>query len=194
MDDHVAALLDEMHWSGIAHDARTSDRRNRFRNLDPASGALLGVLVRISRAQAVLELGTSNGYSTIWLADALHTTGGRLTSVDIDAARSGLAADNLQRAGLSAVVDLRIADAGDMLREAADAAYDVVFLDAERPAYASYWPDLLRILRPQGLLAVDNVLSHVADVRDFRTLVDATGGVTQALAPTRAGLLLVVKD
>ena len=194
MDDHVAALLDEMHWSGIAHDARTSDRRNRFRNLDPASGALLGVLVRISRAQAVLELGTSNGYSTIWLADALHTTGGRLTSVDIDAARSGLAADNLQRAGLSAVVDLRIADAGDMLREAADAAYDVVFLDAERPAYASYWPDLLRILRPQGLLAVDNVLSHVADVRDFRTLVDAVDGVTQALAPTRAGLLLVVKD
>ena len=194
MDDHVAALLDEMHWSGIAHDARTSDRRNRFRNLDPASGALLGVLVRISRAQAVLELGTSNGYSTIWLADALHTTGGRLTSVDIDAARSGLAADNLQRAGLSAVVDLRIADAGDMLREAADAAYDVVFLDAERPAYASYWPDLLRILRPQGLLAVDTVLSHVADVRDFRTLVDAVDGVTQALAPTRAGLLLVVKD
>ena len=194
MDDHVAALLDEMHWSGIAHDARTSDRRNRFRNLDPASGALLGVLVRISRAQAVLELGTSNGYSTIWLADALHTTGGRLTSVDIDAARSGLAADNLQRAGLSAVVDLRIADAGDMLREAADAAYDVVFLDAARPAYASYWPDLLRILRPQGLLAVDNVLSHVADVRDFRTLVDAVDGVTQALAPTRAGLLLVVKD
>jgi predicted O-methyltransferase YrrM len=193
MDNRVAKLLDEMHRAGAAHDARTANRGDRFRNLEPASGALLGVLVRAARAQAVLELGTSNGYSTIWLADALRTTGGHLTSVDIDAGRSALAAENLRQAGLCGIVDLRVADAADLLRQASDGAYDLVFLDAERPAYASYWPDLLKVLRPHGLLAVDNVLSHAADIGDFRALVDATDSVTQALAPTGAGLLLVVK-
>jgi predicted O-methyltransferase YrrM len=68
----------------------------------------------------------------------------------------------------------------------------MIFLDAERSAYANYWPDLLRVLRPGGLLAVDNVLSHAEEVRELRALVNAEERVSEALVPTGAGLLLMV--
>jgi predicted O-methyltransferase YrrM len=137
------------------------------------------------------ELGTSNGYSTIWLADAVRATGGKLTSVEIDAARSTEASSNLTRAGLQAHADLRVQDAADALHESADQQWDMIFLDAERSAYTAYWPDLQRTLRPGGLLAVDNVISHADQVHAFRALVRETPGVYDALAPTGAGLLLL---
>jgi predicted O-methyltransferase YrrM len=145
-------------------------------------------------ARRLLELGTSNGYSTLWLADAVRSVGGRLVSVDVDAERSALAAQNLDRAGLRELVDLRVQDAAVSLREAGDGSLDMIFLDAERPAYAGYWPDLVRALRPGGLLAVDNVLSHADEVSDFRALVGSDERVSEAFAPTGAGLLLVVRN
>ena len=122
------------------HDASQSERLARFRNVEPETAELLGVLVRAARAERVLELGTSNGYSTIWLADAAEATGGRVVSVDIDAERITLARDNLERAGLDA--DLRVADAAEALAQSSSGTCDLVFLDAERGAYVGYWPDL----------------------------------------------------
>ena len=113
-------------------------------------------------------------------------------TVDIDASRSALATEHLQEAGLDGFVDLRVADAGEMLRLQADASLDVILLDAERDQYVGYWPDLCRALRPGGLLVVDNVLSHPTEVRDFRARVAAATGVTDAVLPVGAGLLLIV--
>jgi predicted O-methyltransferase YrrM len=193
VDADVMALLDELHRYGVEHDADKPDRLDRLRNLEPDSARLLAVLVRATGARALLELGTSNGYSTVWLADAVRATGGRLTSVDIDAARSSEALRNLTRVGLQSHAELRVEDAAEALHESADKQWDMIFLDAERPAYVAYWPDLQRALRPGGLLAVDNVISHADQVDAFRALVRETPGVVEALAPTGAGLLLVVK-
>jgi predicted O-methyltransferase YrrM len=194
MDEQLAALLDELHRYGVEHDAGKADRVDRLRNLEPETGALLAVLVRAMGARKLLELGTSNGYSTLWLADAVRAVGGGLVSVEIDPARSAQAARNLERGGLRSVVELRVQDAGDVLRESPDSEWDMIFLDAERPAYAGYWPDLVRALRPGGLLAVDNVLSHAGQVAGFRALVTADPRVSEALAPTGAGALLVVRE
>lgn len=194
MDRKLIALLDELHHHGVTYDADRPDRLERLRNLEPETASLLALMVRVAAARRVLELGTSNGYSTLWLADAVSATGGHLTSVEIEPERSREAARNLERAGLAPVVDLRVADAADMLARSPDSHWDLIFLDAERPAYAGYWPALLRALRPGGLLAVDNVLSHADEVAEFRALVDAEPTVTGALAPTGAGLLLVVRD
>ncbi len=193
MDDALRAVLDELHRYGTAHDAGLSDRLERLRNVEPDTAQVLSVLVQALTPRRLLELGTSNGYSTLWLADAVRSVGGRLVTVDVDAARSALAALNLDRVGLRDLVELRVEDAAVTLRDTPEGAFDMTFLDAERSAYAAYWPDLVRVLRPGGFLAVDNVLSHAADVADFRALVRADARVSEAVVPTGAGLLLVVR-
>lgn len=186
------ALAEQLLVQSREHDAAQTDRLARFRNLEPETAELLAVLVRATRARAVLELGTSNGYSTLWLADAAEETGGRLTSVEIDPTRSAFAAASLERAGLAA--ELLSADAGQVLADWPAGALDLVFLDAERPAYADYWPELLRVLRPDGgLLAVDNVLSHAHEVVEFTALVEAEPTVSSSIVPCGAGLRLIVR-
>ena len=81
-----------------------------------------------------------------------------------------------------------------MLAGEPDGDWQVVFLDAERTAYVSYWPDLDRILAPGGLLVVDNCLSHADQVSDFRALIDAAPGYASTLVAIGAGLLMVSKD
>jgi predicted O-methyltransferase YrrM len=187
-------VLDELHRYGVEHDAGKGDRLERLRNLEPDTAKVLAVLVRATGARRLLELGTSNGYSTLWLADAIRSLGGRMVSVDLDPARSALAAQNLERTGLRELVELRVEDAATSLRNAHDGEWDMIFLDAERPAYASYWPDLVRVLRPGGLLAVDNATSHADQLGDFRSLTASDERVGDALVPTGAGLLLVVRN
>jgi predicted O-methyltransferase YrrM len=194
VDDRLTALLEELHRHGVEHDEGKTDRLERLRNVEPETARVLAVLVRATAARRVLELGTSNGYSTIWLADAMRSVGGRLLSVDLDAVRSAVADQNLDRGGVRELVELRVEDAEITLRRSPDSAWDMIFLDAERPAYSHYWPDLLRVLRPGGLLAIDNVLSHAEEVRELRALVHAERRVSEAVVPTGAGLLLVVRD
>ena len=171
MDSQLADLLHDLHEHGVTHDADKPDRLDRLRNLEPDSAKLLSLLVRATGAQTVLELGTSNGYATIWLAEAVRATGGRLTSVEIDAARSAAAAENLERAGLSSVVELRVQDAAVTLRSSADAQWDLIFLDAERPAYPSYLPELQRAAAVPSPRGVD----HGADKSSPHALA-ASGG------------------
>ena len=191
MDAARRELLEQLYRDSRAHDASQEDRLLRFRNVEPESAALLAVLIRATDARRLLEIGTSNGYSTIWLADAADATGGRVVSVEVDAARTALARENLQRARLTA--DLRTEDAATTLAQAADGSFDFVFLDAERSAYVSYWPALVRTLAPAGLLVVDNVLSHEDQLVEFSALVDADSRVTTTVVPIGAGLRLAVR-
>jgi predicted O-methyltransferase YrrM len=161
--------------------------------VEPETARLLGVLARGLRARRLLELGTSNGYSTIWLADAARACGGVLTSVEIESARVAEADQNLQHVGLEAFAKLRLEGARACLAESADAFWDLIFLDAERSEYVSFWPDLVRTLRPGGMLVVDNVISHDVELAEFRKLVEGDSRVMDALAPIGAGALLVVK-
>jgi predicted O-methyltransferase YrrM len=186
-------LAEQIREASQAHDAAQADRLLRFRNVEPETAELLSVLIRSTRARSILEIGTSNGYSTIWLADAAEATEGTLVSVEIDPERTELARGHLATAGLTA--ELRTEDAAETLRQAGDGRWDFIFLDAERPAYSSYWPDLLRTLRPGGgLLAIDNVLSHADEVEDVTRLIDGEPSVESVLVPVGAGLRLVVRD
>jgi predicted O-methyltransferase YrrM len=184
-------LAAQLYAESHAFDAGQADRRARWRNVEPETAELLGVLVRALGARRVLEIGTSNGYSTIWLADAVEATGGHVVSLEIDPARAALAEEHLARADLADVAEVRVVDAGDALPGFAADSCDFIFLDAERPAYAGYWPDLVRALARPGLLAVDNAISHAGEVAELRGLVDADERVASSLVPMGAGVLLV---
>ncbi len=185
------ALAAEILAAAREHDACLEDRLDRYRVLEPDTAELLAFLVRATGARDVLEIGTSIGYSTLWLADAAEAVGGTPVSVEIDPARSEQARANLDRAGLAA--ELRVEDAAETLAASADEAWDLVFLDAERPAYAGYWPDVVRILRPGGVVAVDNVLSHPDEVADVLGLIAAEPAVVSTVVPIGAGLELALK-
>jgi predicted O-methyltransferase YrrM len=194
MDEQLTAYINDLYQRGQAHDAEEPDRLDRLRNVEPDTARLLALLVRATGARRLLEVGTSNGFSTLWLADAARSVDGRVVSVEIDPARTAQALSHLSAAKLDEVVELRTEDAVQTLKRSADAVWDLIFLDAERPAYVGYWPDLVRVLKEGGLLVVDNVLSHAEEVRDFRQLVDGDPRVSEALVPTGAGALLVVKE
>jgi predicted O-methyltransferase YrrM len=194
MDAERRAIAAEVFSAGREYDAGQANRLNRLRNVEPETAELLGVLVRASRARRVLEIGTSNGHSTLWLADAVEVTNGRVETLDIDPRRTELALANLQRAGLAERVECRTLGAAQALAEYPDDAWDLIFLDAERPEYAGYWPNLRRTLAPGGTLAIDNAISHPTELTETRRLLDADPGLTTALVPVGAGLLLAVAD
>src|SRR5882672_8878176 len=106
MDDELTALLDRLARFGDENDARETERPKRMLNITPDTGRLLWILIRSTRAARILEVGTSNAYSTIWLADAARAVGGRVVTLEADAGKVKLARENLERAGVQDVVEI----------------------------------------------------------------------------------------
>ena len=107
----VRTIVDEVYAHGREFDAQQSNRLARLRNLAPEAAQLLAVMVRAAGARRILEVGTSNGYSTLWLADAAKVTGGHVESLDIDPRRSDQACANIARAGLDGLATCRTVSA-----------------------------------------------------------------------------------
>jgi reactive intermediate/imine deaminase len=193
MNQRLSAFLADLYAEGAAHDAAQPDRLLKRRNLEPATAELLSLVARISGARQVVEIGTANGYSTIWLADAVTDTGGHVISIDTAAneeARTNLArADGLQ-AGLAHRVEWRQEDGGAYLATLPDSSVDLLFLDAERVEYPKWWPHPTRVLRPGGVLGIDNVLSHADEVAPFLTLLSGEGTFVSATVAVGKGLHL----
>jgi predicted O-methyltransferase YrrM len=171
--DPLDSVLVELEQFGKANDASTAERTRHMLNITRDTGEFLAVLVRATLARRVLEIGTSNGYSTLWLANAARAIGGSVTTVELADYKVGLAAANFARAGLARYISIVHDDAGRVLESSADASYDLVFLDSERPEYPRWWPNLRRVLRPGGLLVVDNATSHPEQMEPFVALVSA---------------------
>jgi predicted O-methyltransferase YrrM len=175
MNQRLSKFLEDLYTGGLAHDAAQPNRLLKRRNLEPDTAGLLSLIVRIAGARTVVEIGTSNGCSTIWLADAVGDTGGRIVSLDTastDGARTNLALADTAQPGLAARVELRQEDGGAYLARLADGSVDLLFLDAERVEYPNWWPHPARVLRRGGVLVIDNVLSHADEVAAFLKLLD----------------------
>ena len=181
-----------MFAAGRAYDAQQANRLDRLRNLEPPTAELLGVLVRATSARRVLEVGTSNGYSTLWLADAVEATGGRVQTLDLDPRRTAQARANLQRAGLDSVVELRTAGAAQALTEYDDDSWDSRLPRRRAPRVPGYWANLRRVLAPGATLAIDNAISHRDELAALNRLLADDPHVQSALVPIGAGLILAV--
>ena len=193
MKGALETLKAELERFGEIYDAATPDRSRHMFNITRDTGEFLAVLVRATSSLRVLEIGTSQGYSTLWLAEAAQAIGGAVTTVELAAEKVALASLNFTRSGLAAFITLVQDDAGRLLQRSAAAAYDLVFLDSERPEYPGWWPDLSRVLSPGGLLVVDNATSHPEQIAAFVALVKADPGFSSCLVPLGKGEFLAVK-
>lgn len=173
MDSAVRAVIDRVTDAAARHDATQADRLDRWRVLEPDAGRFVWFLAQAMGARRIVEVGTSRGVSTLWLADAARATGGRVTSFDTDAAAQRDAAANLAEAGLAGHADLRLADGGAGLAALGDGEVDLLFLDAERTEYPSWWPHPARVLRAGGVLVADNALSHPDEIAPLGELLRA---------------------
>jgi predicted O-methyltransferase YrrM len=162
-------------------------------NITRDTGEFLSVLVRATAARRILEIGTSNGYSTLWLAGAASVTGGSVTTVEFAENKLVLASANFERSGLASVIKLVHDDAEHVLQQTNDEAYDFVFLDADRSKYVGLWPHLRRVLRPGGLMVVDNAASHREQLEPLVNVVRADPAFVTSVVPVGNGEFLAVK-
>jgi predicted O-methyltransferase YrrM len=133
-------------------------------NVPMADARLLRLLTETVGAKHVVEIGTSNGYSGIWLCLALRKTGGKLTTHEIDARRASLARENFKRAGVDKLVTLVEGDAHETATKIKQ-PIDILFLDADKQGYIDYLKKLLPLVQPGGLVVAHNINPRQGDPR-----------------------------
>jgi caffeoyl-CoA O-methyltransferase len=174
----------------------------------PEQGQLLGLLARLVGVRQALEVGVFTGYSSLCVAQALPPDG-RLVACDVSAEWTAVARRYWAEAGVADRVDLRLAPAletlQDLLDEGEAGRFDFAFIDAEKPEYPDYYELILRLLRPGGLVTVDNVLwsGRVSDpaqqdpdtvaIRAFNERLASDDRVHLSVVPIGDGLTLAMK-
>ena len=149
----------------VLEDMYQNQRRGRM-NVPPEDGRLLRLLTETIGAKHVVEIGTSNGYSGIWFCLALQTTGGKLTTHEIDNSRASLARKNFKWAGVEKFVTLVEGDAHKEITKLKE-PIDIVFLDADKAGYVDYLNKVLPLVRPGGLILAHNTSSHGMPMQDY---------------------------
>lgn len=198
-----SASVDEVAAALIAETAALGDVARM--QIAPEQGALMGLLATALGAREIVEVGTFTGYSALCLARALPADG-RLLCLDISEKWTSLGRRAWRAAGVADKIDLQIGPALDSLRALPEVErFDLAFIDADKPAYADYYAELLPRVRRNGLILVDNVLwsGAVADperddpdtnaIRAFNDLVSADERVESTILTVADGLTVIRK-
>ncbi len=156
-------------------------------NIAPDEGRFLHDLVVKHKYQRALEIGTSNGYSSIWLGMALRKTGGKLITIEIDIDRAEEAKSNFRMARLEKHIDLRINDAFKEIPNI-PGQFDFVFIDADRPDYKEFLDLLLPRVRVGGVITAHNVISHPRPMRDFLQAIKTDTRLQTTIRESKSGV------
>lgn len=173
MDKNLKVLLSELEQFGADNDVtHQDDRSKKMLNLEADAAKFISILARNGRCQRMLEVGTSNGYSTLWWAWVATQTDGHVTSIELSPDKQAMADANLKRAGLRDKVELLLGDATDIIKSL-DSTFDFVFFDADRLSA----PEQLKLLLPKiesgALVLADNVLSHPEQIAGYLDAINA---------------------
>ena len=156
-------------------------------------GKFLRVLVGSIGAKQVLEIGAASGYSAIWIGLGLRQTGGKLVTIEYDPIRAREAAANIQRAGLSDIVQVI---AGDAFKEIpkVQGQFDLVFLDAWKPDYKKFFDLVFPRVTPGGLFLAHNVINKKNDMLDFLSIIEThPQALTTTVSPGHEGISMTYK-
>ncbi len=200
-------LSQELHEYAEAHSTRpeavlrdlAAETAARFGHdagmqIGPDQGTFMTLLARLTRAASAVEVGTFTGYSAICIARGL-ADGGRLLCCDVSEEWTSVAREYWKRAGVADKIDLRLGPAAQTLRDLpAGTSFDYAFIDADKTGYVEYWDLVVPMIRPGGLILVDNTLSH-GRVVDPRNQDDSVQGIRRfndrARADVRVDLVLL---
>lgn len=191
MNQDLITTLQQLYQKFQQHDAQQATRLLRYRNIEPDSAQYIAMLIRVQQSKHILEIGTSTGYSTLWMADAASVSQGHITTLEIEAERTEMARQYAQQLGLHQRIDFKVMDALEFIQQS-DQLYDFILLDAERTEYMNYWAHLKRLLHPQhGVLIIDNVISHAAEVKEFLRTIRLDPAYLSITLSLGAGLFMV---
>ena len=191
-DAEIRAFLTELYEAGRQNDAQEQERSKKMLNLEPDTAQFLHILIRSTRRTHLLEIGTSNGYSTIWLAWAASTAGGRVISIDRDTHKQAQADANLRHVGLREMVELKYGDATEIVAELSG-PFDCVFFDADRYSAPAQLSLLIPKLAPDVLLLADNVLSHPGEIAGYLRSLESLPQFERVILPVGKGLSLAYR-
>jgi caffeoyl-CoA O-methyltransferase len=202
--DYVTALEPEP--DPVLAEMRARGDREGIPIVEAPTGGLLEVLAACTGALRAVEVGTAIGVSTLHLARG----GAHVTSFEVDPERHAAARDYLARAGLADRVDLRLQDAAEGLAELEAGGYDLGFIDGPKAGYGGYLEQVVDLLRPGGLLLVDNVLlsgaaatreptgnwsaEHIRGMREFNERLKAHSDLRATFATVGDGVALAVRQ
>jgi caffeoyl-CoA O-methyltransferase len=177
-----------------ADDARQREQglpsSKRTRNLSAATGGFLNLLAKAVGAKRILEVGSSNGVSTIWWAAAMAETGGHVTGTELIPERTAEANTNLATAGLAAHADIVAGPAQETAR-GLQTSFDILFIDAEKDDYPAHFEATFPLLRVGGLMIADNVISH--DLSNFQTMLRSRADIQTSTLPIGQGIEVSLK-
>lgn len=173
----IVAALEEM-----------ARNRETYLSVPVVDGKMLRLLAEAAGAKNAVEIGTSTGYSGLWLCLALAGTGGHLTTFEIDASRAAQAREHFRKAGVEQMVTVVEGDAHRTIAQLKD-PIDLVFIDADKEGYVDYLRRVLPLVRPGGL-----ILAHNADmVRDYVRAATADPALETVIFRDGGGLVISVK-
>lgn len=170
--------------------------QENFWNISRASANFLNMLIKISGAKNVVEVGTSNGYSGIWLAKALKENGGHLTTIEYYEKRIVLAQENFKTCEVDDIITIKQGSATEVLEELCadkDFIIDFAFIDANKSEYVKYFDIINSKLKKGGIIAADNITSHPEKVATFVEKIKSDPDYQVEILDLPAGMLIGYK-
>lgn len=198
MDEKIAAVLAAYHEriaeeqaafrQGPSGGLSSGERDQRLLAVGPETGQLINILAKSLPAPTILEIGTSYGYSGIWLAEAARASGGRVITLELQDYKSAYAREMSAKAGLADYVDFRVGDAVELINRL-EIKIDFVLLDLWKDLYVPCLEAFYPKLNPGALIVADNMIRPGGeDVRRYGRAVREKAGISSVLLPVGAGI------
>ena len=172
---------------------KLEETRKEFWNLPHESANFINMLIKIAKAKRVLEIGTSNGYSGIWISKALLETGGKLDTIEFYQKRIDLALENFKKANVNDIITIHKGSALNIIDEFENNTFDFVFIDASEGEYLDYFLKVESKITKNAIILADNVTSHYKKVENFLNYVKNNKNYQCELLNFDGGLFFIRK-
>ena len=174
--------------------AELEKTQKEFWNIPRKTAVLINTFIKMMNIKNALEIGTSNGYSGIWIAKALKETSGKLTTIEFYDKRQSVAIENFKKCGVNDIIRPLQGSACDILKTfSADEKFDFVFIDANKREYVKYFELVKPHLTEKALIVADNITSHAEKVQTFIDAVDQDNNFQYEIVDLPGGILIAYK-